>query len=481
MSARVLVLLAILAAPLWAQKEVPTDPGAFRPDPTYADKPYDPEKQVAIYGGKHPNPTARPLLELGRPLYAYGPFQPAPTILGEKNPLFWHFMVYGDWRTAVASNDNGAKEVSTVASRLNLDIDMKLTATERIHAFVSPLERQGEFTRVDFGGDDHGFEERFDGEPDALFFEGDAARIVEGISGKDNSLDLPFSAGFMPMLLQNGVWMEDNVTGFAFTLPSMHSAALDISNLDVTFFAFFDEVESGAIRNEKGLVEKDEASLYGATAFLEAAGGYWEVGYGYTDGQGEFDKFDYHNLTVAYTRRYGGWLSNSIRVIGCFGQDLSDRERTANGAIVLLENSLITSEPLAFVPYLNLFAGFDRPQSLARAGGAGGILKNTGMLYETDGLTGFPKLDDTGNDTVGGAIGVEYLFGLDHQIVVEAGGFHAFGEDVRRPAKGDQFGFEARYQLPLSNRWILRADAMIGFREDEEDLSGVRLEFRLKF
>ena len=39
-------------------------------------------------------------------------------------------------------------------------------------------------------------------------------------------------------------------------------------------------------------------------------------------------------------------------------------------------------------------------------------LKKYWHIVETDGLTGFPKLDDTGNDSFGGAIGVSYLFNL---------------------------------------------------------------------
>ena len=55
------------------------------------------------------------------------------------------------------------------------------------------------------------------------------------------------------------------------------------------------------------------------------------------------------------------------------------------------------------MPYANFWAGFGTTQSLARAGGAGGVLKNTGINFETDGLTGFPKLDDTAVNSVGGS------------------------------------------------------------------------------
>jgi hypothetical protein len=110
-------------------------------------------------------------------------------------------------------------------------------------------------------------------------------------------------------------------------------------------------------------------------------------------------------------------------------------------------------------------------------------LKNTGILFETDGLTGDPTLDATGNDTYGAALGVEYLFNLNQQIVLEASTVQVIGgkSAAGRTAPGDQYGVGVRYQLPLSHSWILRADAMYGWREAAKDVAGVRLELRYKF
>ncbi|MEL0083077.1 MAG: hypothetical protein VW985_08590, partial [Gammaproteobacteria bacterium] len=216
--------------------------------------------------------------------------------------------------------------------------------------------------------------------------------------------------------------------------------------------------------------------------FIDAMRGYWELGYAYVDGKDNFDDLSYHNITAAFTKRYGGWLSNSVRIIGNFGQDRRGNARqTADGFVLLIENSLITSKPSTLVPYLNLFAGFDTPQSLARDAGAGGILKNTGINFETDALTGFPKLDDTANNTWGGALGIQYLFNLDRQIVVEIAGLQTRKSAANRTAAGDQWGIGVRYQRPLSKAWILRADSIVADRDNAEDLFGIRFELRRKF
>ncbi len=454
---------------------VPFEKSMFGPDPTYADTPYDPAAQLDIYGAKYQKPMARPLLELGRELYQSGPFQPMANILGDKNPLAPHLYVYGDWRTAYAYNDNGETENSLIATRLNLDIDFGITGTERIHAFMRPFDKNGSFNRVELGGDGDD-ENRFklDGNFDALFFEGDVGAIMSGLFNFDAKFDLPFAVGLIPLLFQNGVWLEDAFTGFAITIPAQNSPALGISNFDVTFFAGFDKVTTGAVPGADSSVQ-----LYGITAFLEMLEGYIELGYGYTHDSSGFGG-SYHNVTAAYTRRYGGWLSNSVRVVGNFGQNPNDgAQQTADGFIILIENSLVTHLPSTLVPYFNFFAGFDKPQSLARDGGAGGILKNTGLVFETDGLTGFPKMTDNGHDAVGGAIGIQYLFDLDKQVVFEVAAQNRDG-DEGNPG-GNEIGVGMRIQIPLNQAMILRFDAIYAWRDNNEDLAGVRVEYRWKF
>jgi hypothetical protein len=167
-----------------------------------------------------------------------------------------------------------------------------------------------------------------------------------------------------------------------------------------------------------------------------------------------------------------------VRLIGNFGQDPDPGlEKTADGLLVLFESSLITGRPSTLIPYFNLFAGFDAPQSLARASGSGGVLRNTGINFESDGMTAYPTLDAGGHESWGGAVGVEYLFNLDRQLVIEA----AAVERMSDSPLGSEYAFGIRFQEPLSNAWILRVDAMGGWRDPGEDVFGARLEIRRKF
>ena len=288
--------------------------------------------------------------------------------------------------------------------------------------------------------------------------------------------DLPFTLGVIPMLIQNGVWMEDAFLGVAATIPACNCPRLNISNMDITFFAGYDKINSDAFLND------DSASrMYGFATFIDAWNGYLELDYAYLEDR-TFDDRSYSNIGLAFTRRYGRLLSNSTRLIINAGQSTNVVANSADGVLLLSENSLITGAPSTVVPYFNLFAGFDRPQSAARAVQAGGILRNTGILFETDGMTLFPTLNPTANDTYGGAFGINLLASdFSQQLVVELAMLGVMEESASRNIPGPQYGLGFRYQLPLTNALIFRADGMLGFFEDEQDVSGLRFELRRKW
>ncbi|HBL28055.1 MAG TPA: hypothetical protein DD490_14575, partial [Acidobacteria bacterium] len=308
----------------------PPAEGSFGPDPVADGEPYDAQAELDIYGDKKMNETARPPIELGRRLYDRGAYEPRPTWLGAKNPIGFHFMGYGDVRVAAAAYDNGVpaangkSEQSTIATRLNLDLDLALTATERIHAFVRPLDKNGSFTRYQIsGGVEDEFVDEFDFELDTLFFEGDLGAMLQGWTGKNNHLDLPITFGRVPLLTQNGIWIEDTFDGLAFGITARNSPKLDISNMDLTVFAGFNKVSTAAVFGD------DQAKVFGLAGFADVLKGYVEVGYGYI--QADDDDLSYHNVSAAFTRRYRGRVANSVRLIGNLGQRGIGGQKTADG------------------------------------------------------------------------------------------------------------------------------------------------------
>jgi hypothetical protein len=444
----------------------------FAPDPIDPWQPVDVWNEMQIYEGKTLNANQRPLIELGRPWYQLGQLSPGSSILGHHNNVTPQFLLFGDYRSAIASNNLGNNSTTRTAVEANLDFDLKLTGTERFHMFMSPLDDG--VRNTGYLLDEDRFQSEFDANIDFGYFEGDLGALVGGAIGKTLPFDLPFTVGVIPMLLQNGIWMEDAFLGVAATLPARNSPRFDISNMDITFFAGFDQITTPANAGDDSRYK-----MYGMASFIEANNGYWEIDYAFLEDRTGSD-LSYHNIGIGFSRRYGRLISNSTRVIANAGQ--SGGLDTADGVLLLSENSLITGAPSTVVPYFNFFAGFGRPQSAARAAVAGGVLRNTGILFESDGMTGYPTLDDTANETFGMALGLNLMPNdFSQQLVVETAMLGVMGDGVNRNAAGDQYGLAVRYQLPLTNAIIFRSDAMVGFRRNAEDINGVRMELRHKF
>ena len=454
--------------------ETACDTGDFSADAWFAD-PYCAPQEQLIYSGKHDLCVQRPWLECGLPYYDAGPIPESKTFLGPTNLVQPKFYLYGDYRAAFAQNNLVGGDKTVLAHRLNLEADFWLTSTERFHMFVGPFQEGAEFMRIE-NGEFFNELDFFQGDTDTLFFEGDLGQIFGGIEGTYAPFDMPVTAGLVPLLFQNGVWALDSIIGFAVTLPAKNSPKLEWSNFDVTFFAGFDRVTSAAFD-----FEEDAAALFGATTFIESRGGYFELGYGFVDDQSGGAR-SYHNVGLSYTRRYANLVSNSVRVIINAGQDRGATRQTADGVLLLVENSLLSRDAYRMVPYLNFFAGFDRPQPLVRAGAFGGVLFNSGILFQSDQLTGYPTLDGSGNNTWGAALGVDLLsYDLDQQLILEVAALGVIGPAANRTAPGNQVGLGARWQRKLTTATLIRADAMVGLLDNSEDIAGARVEYRWKF
>ncbi len=448
----------------------------FSPDPLYSQT-WDACSEADVFGGKFLNPVQRPALEWGLPFYLNGPIPRSGTGLGLTNLTQPKFYVYGDYRTAIAYNQNTANEQTVWANRLNLDFDLAITATERFHVFWGPLDERNKFSGLVYDNGEINTNDAWDGwdeRTDTAYFEGDLGAILGGLGGFYPQLDLPFAVGLMPLVFQNGIWIEDAFVGAAATIPARNNPLLDWSNFDTTFFIGFDEVTS----NRAFQGDNQAANIVGFTTFIERRGGYLEIGYAYLEDTANLGR-SYHNIAASYTRRYLNLLSNSTRVIVNAGQGGPRDNRTADGVLLLFENSFLTRNPYNVIPYVNLFAGYGTPQSAARLQGP---LKNTGINFESDLLTGYPILDDSANDTYGGAVGIDLLGGsFEQQLILEFAFLHTFDKDATRVAPGDQYAVGARYQRPLSHTLLFRADAMTGWLENSEDVSGARIELRRKF
>ena len=76
---------------------------------------------------------------------------------------------------------------------------------------------------------------------------------------------------------------------------------------------------------------------------------------------------------------------------------------------------------------------------------AGGVLRNIGITFETDNSAGFPHLNASACNVYGRALGVESLFALDRQLVVELVFQDRFQSDKYSAVIGHEFALVVRY------------------------------------
>lgn len=462
----------------------------FRPDPVYEQEAYSFQQQLDIYGGKYTNRVPFHLTILGRPMYQSGPWEEkAKTWFGELNPIHPRLSVFGDLRMAYAHNDDGNKDANgdritsqDLNTRLNLDVDFAITSTERIHAFFRPFDDGTNFTGRTFQDGAAQSEikrEQFDMIADTLFFEGDMGPIISGITGEYNHIDFPFAFGLIPMLFHNGIWVNDAFVGAGFTFPAMNSKDLDISNMDLTFFYGYDKINSAVIQGDNN---DDDAKIIGFNWFADMLSGHFEIGYGYTEDESEREQ-SYHSAMVSFTHRWHDIANISYRVLHNFGADEipgTVDTKLADGTLVLLEMGWQTSLPYTLVPYTNFFLGHKNPQPFASLNT---LLINTGIVFEGDAITDFQTVENSANDTYGAAMGIQYLFSLDKQLVFELATVQVLGgeQELDRNQFSPEYAGGMRFQLPLSNELILRTDGIYSIKEDQDNIFSARVELRLKF
>lgn len=444
---------AVQAAELEASDNVlkaPYRATAFKPDPFYDNREYDERSQLGIYGDKSPVDTPRALLELGYPIYQKGPIPEASYWLGKNNPVTSQFSVYGDLRFSAVSL---GESDSTISADMNLEVDWKLTGTERIHLSLSPLrdEEAGEFTRIESldGEEESGTE--FNLKADGFFFEGDIGSITGGFSDEPHSWNMPFAFGKIPLEFQNGYYLDDAITGAAIAVISRNSPKLNISNYDVSLFAGIDDVDQA--------FPDDSATIVGVSAYLDAHSGHWEI----NAGASSSDTADFTAIAVGFTKRYGSWLSNSLRVLNSSGSFTDAAPPTQDddllsGTLVVIESSLITANPSTYIPYLNIFAADGSPQQLA---GKNNILEKVGITFESNPVTLFSGIDPVARNNAGLAIGLEYLFKLDQQFIIELG-YSDILDDTNTTSPAEindtNLALGLRYQKNINTSWAYKID-----------------------
>lgn len=328
-----------------------------------------------------------------------GPVKSLPfTLLGEQ--VTPRLDVDGYFRTQILDEQlkfPGYKHFarSLIAPEVDLEVNLKLTATQRIHAEFQPLD--GGLLRptvyaIRPGGGWTVRTDRAGGEPATLFYEGE---FLNWLTPRDQyPLDLNLAVGRFPLSFQNGILLNNIVDGFAISKNNIELG--NLSNLNVIYFLTRGETQGGFM--DPVQEQEERKNLTGVNFDADVYNYFVEGSFYYSYDNPQTTRFPrdlnrgFWGLSV--TRSFGN-NGISLRALGDTGN-----ESQGNGQLFVLETG---QQALGVYTYVNIFGATNW---LSASNQFDAPLINEGILLTPDRLTPTPGLKASGAQEVGGIWGI---------------------------------------------------------------------------
>jgi hypothetical protein len=421
-----------------------------------------------------------PIIELGPRFLGTGVLTPgveSPT--GEV--LKPQLVVFGAFRTAVQSFNDGNTTRTEWANQFNLFANLALSYTNRILIGFSPLDRQGRFTGVildDPNSDHYRAVRAYNGNVTTAFFEGDLGEMFPGLDRENRGgVDYGFAVGRQPLSYQDGMLINDTIDSIGITRNNTLPAGG--SNLQLTFVYGWNEITSNDNKLSK------DANLYGLFTQADYPWSSLSLDLVYVDGIRGGQNGFFWGLSGA--QRIGK-LATTFRVLGSHPTGTATPAAAAAAVKTVDEGYLLFSQ-INYSPawtennlYLDAFWGIDNFTSAARAPAVGGPLGNTGILFASFGIGNFNSfgaaLGNRPESSAGAALGYQ-IFSHDtrRQYIVEVGA----RDRTDGAPNGRQVGVGMRFQQAIGQRYVLRLDGY-GVKRQNTDMGwGARVEFMRQF
>ncbi len=275
---------------------------------------------------------------------------------------------------------------------VNLDVNLQLTATQRIHGLWRPID-QG-FRRptfFQFEPENTGWTVQASGEPARLWYEG---QPLNWLTPRDSfPLDFSVAGGRLPLSFHNGLWFNNTFDGFAISKNNIQVG--NLSNLNIIYFLTRGQTQGGLTEVERREARKN---VTGLVANLDWFDYFFEISWAHSYDNERTRAFptdlnrDFWGISVTRTFHFAGV---SLRLLGS-----SANASRADGQLVVLETE---KEFLGVRGYATVVGGTSDWLPVSQEGAT---LSREGIMFTFDRLAPFPGLNPRGRDSVGGVLGV---------------------------------------------------------------------------
>lgn len=348
------------------------------------------------------------------------------------------FVAYGSYELFGIAFEQGHRRQDGIGHNLLVDLDLRVTGTERCHVQFRPLGRKntgGSFLQLN---DPVHYDDNSTPVPDRYWFEGEFYSIFAGLLNDPFApRDLHFVIGKFPFSLHNGLLMNDDVLGVVINKNTL--LIPPFSNINIQAFYACGDVDSDTAPSPE---------LFGLHATADCQHALIEATYAElhdSPGPGHDARY-----AAASGTQFFGPLTLAGRTLFKWG----DQTGRGDGQLFVLESNLTRhfSEGIAGLTgidhgvfYFNLFKATRGWTSIS-----GGNVDRLRSTFEVDPLLTIALGRDPA-DAIGGALGVQ-LFRNDEdesfvpEIAYEApGGTSVWGAGLRYLRKtGPRTFLEAR-------------------------------------
>lgn len=368
------------------------------------------------------------------------------------------FVAAGSYEVFATLFEQGNQQDNVVGHQLILDLDLRLTGTERFHVQFRPFGEDssgGSFLR--FGNPDD-FIDNSTLEPQRYWFEGEFHSMFSDVVDPFAPLDFGISVGRVPYALHNSLLMNDEFVGVILNKNTIYLGPL--SNLNLNWFYGFSEVDA---------FTDGGTQLFGFHAAADHRGTFYEATYAFA--RHDYDSGrDSHFAALSRTKLYG---RNNIAARALF--KWGDENGSGSGELLTLEaNRVYHVEHSRFdVDHFTLFCNtFAASQGWNGLGG--GNFNRLRTAFEVDPLVRIAT-GAVNRDTFGMAIGAQiFRRHEDESFVPEFAFEFPGGEPV--------YGVGVRYLRKTSSRSFLDVLGSLNYSDDSQlDRKGAFMSHSILF
>ena len=200
------------------------------------------------------------------------------------------FVTHGQYSLFAFALEQNNQRQDVIGHQLLLDLDLRLTGTERFHMQFRPLGRDNTGGSYYQFRNPAGYVDNSQGEPDRYWFEFELHSVLGGFVDPNWALDYQVTAGRIPLSLHNDLLINDEFHGVAVNKNNLN--VWNFSNLNVQAYYGFNDVSA---------YDNGDADVAGVNFFVDYRRIFYEASYAFVN-HGFDSSRDAHYLALSRTQ-----------------------------------------------------------------------------------------------------------------------------------------------------------------------------------